>query len=155
MPHGGLSLGGVLPEGQGEADNGYQGGHGWQGPPGAFEVVESLVVVGELPVGLVAALYEQGEGSVDAGEPFGHRAAQLFELDGDGLGRGWLGHVLPLLSSTRPRPTRSSSCSTLGRAMTRARPPASLQALVAVFATGKNLVDEAAARASVSEVVGD
>ncbi|MEN3586711.1 hypothetical protein AAH978_21565 [Streptomyces sp. ZYX-F-203] len=31
----------------------------------------------------------------------------------------------------------------------------SLQALVAAFATGKNLVDEAAARASVSEVVGD
>ncbi|MEU1192753.1 hypothetical protein [Streptomyces sp. NPDC005859] len=29
-----------------------------------------------------------------------------------------------------------------------------LQALVAAFATGKNLVDEAAARASVSEVVG-
>ncbi|MGW1656011.1 hypothetical protein [Streptomyces atratus] len=31
----------------------------------------------------------------------------------------------------------------------------SLQALVAAFATGKNLFDEAAARASVSEVVGD
>ncbi|MBY8846676.1 hypothetical protein [Streptomyces sp. SP2-10] len=31
----------------------------------------------------------------------------------------------------------------------------SLQALVAAFATGKNLVDEAADRASVSEVVGD
>ncbi|MFF4693503.1 hypothetical protein [Streptomyces sp. NPDC001307] len=31
----------------------------------------------------------------------------------------------------------------------------SLQALVAAFATGKHLVDEAAARASVSEVVGD
>lgn len=30
-----------------------------------------------------------------------------------------------------------------------------LQALVAALATGKNLVDEAAARASVSEVVGD
>ncbi|MFE2566215.1 hypothetical protein [Streptomyces mirabilis] len=30
-----------------------------------------------------------------------------------------------------------------------------LQSLVAAFATGKNLVDEAAARASVSEVVGD
>jgi hypothetical protein len=31
----------------------------------------------------------------------------------------------------------------------------SLQALFAAFATGRNLVDEAAARASVSEVVGD
>ncbi|MFF3820598.1 hypothetical protein ACFYYD_29105 [Streptomyces bluensis] len=31
----------------------------------------------------------------------------------------------------------------------------SLQALVAAFATGKNLVDAAAARASMSEVVGD
>ncbi|MGW5609394.1 hypothetical protein ACWEWI_25480 [Streptomyces sp. NPDC003753] len=30
-----------------------------------------------------------------------------------------------------------------------------LQALVVAFATGKNLVDEAAAGASVSEVVGD
>jgi hypothetical protein len=29
------------------------------------------------------------------------------------------------------------------------------QALVAAFTTGKNLVDEAAARAAVSEVVGD
>lgn len=31
----------------------------------------------------------------------------------------------------------------------------SLQALVAAFATGKHLIDEAAARASESEVVGD
>jgi hypothetical protein len=74
-PYGGVSVGGVLPEGQSEADNGDQGGDGRERPPGAFEVVESLVVVSELPVGLVAALYEQGERSVDAGEPFGHGAA--------------------------------------------------------------------------------
>jgi len=30
-----------------------------------------------------------------------------------------------------------------------------LQAMVAVFATGKDLVDEAAARAAVSEVIGN
>ncbi|MGW2749015.1 hypothetical protein [Streptomyces sp. NPDC001450] len=46
-----------------------------------------------------------------------------------------------------------------GRGASRGYPRAvnnlALQALVAAFATGKNLVDEAAARASVSEVVGD
>lgn len=68
-------LSGELPHGQREAENGDQGGDGRQGPPCAFEGVESLVVVGELPVGLVATLYEQGEGTVDSGEPFGHGAA--------------------------------------------------------------------------------
>ncbi|WP_406177415.1 ExeA family protein [Streptomyces sp. NBC_00996] len=44
---------------------------------------------------------------------------------------------------------------TTSRGYPRAVNNLALQALVAAFATGKNLVDEAAARASVSEVVGD
>ncbi|MET7435355.1 MULTISPECIES: hypothetical protein [Streptomyces] len=44
---------------------------------------------------------------------------------------------------------------TTSRGYPRAVNNLSLQALVAAFATGKNLVDEAAARAAVSEVVGD
>ncbi|MBX7554843.1 hypothetical protein ABZX95_50940 [Streptomyces sp. NPDC004232] len=44
---------------------------------------------------------------------------------------------------------------TTSRGYPRAVNNLSLQALVAAFATGKNLVDEAAARASVSEVVGE
>ncbi|MDX3589482.1 hypothetical protein OG920_45630 [Streptomyces europaeiscabiei] len=44
---------------------------------------------------------------------------------------------------------------TTSRGFPRAVNILSLQALVAAFTTGKNLVDEAAARASVSEVVGD
>jgi type II secretory pathway predicted ATPase ExeA len=44
---------------------------------------------------------------------------------------------------------------TTSRGYPRAVNNLSLQALVAAFVTGKNLVDEAAARASVSEVVGD
>ncbi|GAA3775726.1 hypothetical protein GCM10022206_13070 [Streptomyces chiangmaiensis] len=43
---------------------------------------------------------------------------------------------------------------TTSRGYPRAVNNLSLQALVAAFATGKNLVDEAAARAAVSEVVG-
>ncbi|MEU8911134.1 hypothetical protein [Streptomyces mirabilis] len=44
---------------------------------------------------------------------------------------------------------------TTSRGYPRAVNNLALQSLVAAFATGKNLVDEAAARASVSEVVGD
>ncbi|MCZ4606049.1 hypothetical protein O3S80_20270 [Streptomyces sp. Lzd4kr] len=50
-----------LPHGQGEAEQAHDGGHGWQRPSAAFEGVQALVVVGELPVGLVAPLNEQGE----------------------------------------------------------------------------------------------
>ncbi|GAA3886026.1 hypothetical protein [Streptomyces lannensis] len=53
------------------------------------------------------------------------------------------------------RPRRSASIFTTSRGYPRAVNNLSLQALVAAFATGKNLVDEAATRASVSEVVGD
>ncbi|MGW3247295.1 hypothetical protein [Streptomyces sp. NPDC001070] len=44
---------------------------------------------------------------------------------------------------------------TTSRGYLRAVNNLSLQGLVAAFATGNNLVDEAAASASVSEVVGD
>jgi type II secretory pathway predicted ATPase ExeA len=44
---------------------------------------------------------------------------------------------------------------TTSRGYPRAVNNLSLQALVAAFATGKNLVDEATARASLSEVLGD
>lgn len=91
-------------------------------------LVEVLLVLGEPLLGLVGALYQQRQGAVGAGEPDFDRAADAFQFDGDGgrVGRGWGGAQGAALvsSSTMPRPNRSSSRSTGGRAMTRANPPA-------------------------------
>ncbi|MFK0288562.1 hypothetical protein ACIQVL_50030 [Streptomyces sp. NPDC090499] len=53
----------------------------------------------------------------------------------------------------RGTPT-ASAAATASRGCPRAVDNLSLQALAAAFATGKNLVGEAAARAAVSEVAG-